>query len=270
MLLAEVTDDIDARREEVRRYLNQQGLGALPAGAYHLARAEFERSFSGDLARCGCFVQLLGPILGKTPPDVPEGYGRLQYDLAKKRGARILQWRPPDLNLSEATSAAHVAFLRSDTVSAIPLEDFKRSIVDAMVRKEPAPVEKAPFLFVNAAPPDMEEAQAIVNTLDDFVEWEMPLYDQSASAEAVQNEIEPQLVDCDGLVVVHGKAGPRWVLSQLQQYRKLAPRRKKEPRLLAVVGATKGFALSIPIKLRGMATFEIADAARRIREAFGH
>jgi hypothetical protein len=58
------------------------------------------------------------------------------------------------------------------------------------------------------------------------------------------------------------------VVSRLQQYRKLAPRRKKDPQLLAVVSETKDLALSIPIKLRGMATFDINEAAKRIKEAF--
>jgi hypothetical protein len=156
----------------------------------------------------------------------------------------------------------------SASVRAMPFEDFKRNIIEATVRHEPAKSEKSHFLFVNAAPVDMAQAQAIVRNLDESLEWEMPVYEPDAKAEAIQNEIEPQLVDCDALVVVYGKAGVKWVVSQLQQYRKLAPRRKKDPQLLAVVSETKDLALSIPIKLRGMATFDINEAAKRIKEAF--
>lgn len=268
VLLAEVTDDLDARREEIRRYLNQQGIGTLPTGSYRLDRVEFERSICADLDRCAGFVQLLGPIAGKAPPDVPEGFGRLQFELASKRNIPVLQWRSPELSADAATSAAHREFLMSASVRAMPFEDFKRNIIEATVRHEPAKSEKSHFLFVNAAPVDMAQAQAIVRNLDESLEWEMPVYDADAKAEAIQNEIEPQLVDCDALVVVYGKAGVKWVVSQLQQYRKLAPRRKKDPQLLAVVSETKDLALSIPIKLRGMATFDINEAAKRIKEAF--
>ncbi|MBV8107570.1 MAG: TIR domain-containing protein [Hyphomicrobiales bacterium] len=268
VLLAEVTDDLDARREEIRRYLNQQGIGTLPTGSYRLDRTEFERSICADLDRCAGFVQLLGPIAGKAPPDVPEGFGRLQFELASKRNIPVLQWRSPELGADEATSLAHRQFLMSASVRAMPFEDFKRNIVEAIVKNEPAKSEKSHFLFVNAAPIDMAQAKAIVSNLDDSLEWEMPLYEADAKAEAIQNEIEPQLVDCDALVVIYGKAGVKWVVSQLQQYRKLAPRRKKDPQLLAVVGETKDLALSIPIKLRGMATFDINEAAKRIKDAF--
>ncbi len=268
VLLAEVTDDLDARREEIRRYLNQNGVGVLPTGDYHLGRAEFERSCAADLENSACFVQLLGPYHGKTPPDIPEGYGRLQLNLAKRRGLPVLQWRDPELDVEKATSAAQIAFLRSETVRAMPIEDFKRSIIAAMAKPDAARSDRSPFLFVNAAPADIDDAQAIVSKLDDCVEWEIPFYDSSASAESIQSEIEPQLVECDGLVLICGKGGVRWVVGQLQQYRKLAPRRKQDPRLLAVVGETRDFAISIPIKLRGMATFEIGEAVKRIREAF--
>jgi hypothetical protein len=46
VLLAEVTDDLDPRRDDMRRYLDQAGIGTLPTGAYYgLARREFEQSF---------------------------------------------------------------------------------------------------------------------------------------------------------------------------------------------------------------------------------
>jgi hypothetical protein len=268
VLLAEVTDDLEARREEIRRYLNQQGIGTLPTSSYRLARSEFERSICADLERCTGFVQLLGPIAGKAPPDVPEGYGRFQFELARKRNIPVLQWRSPELSVHEATSAAHRQFLQFESVRAVSFEEFKRSIFEAIAQREIAKSDRSHFLFVDAAPVDMDQAHAIVSGLDNSLDWEMPLYEPDAKAGEIQNEIEPQLVDCDALVVIYGKAGVRWVVSQLQQYRKLAPRRKSDPRLLAVAGETRELALSIPIKVRGMAAFELAEVAKRIKEAF--
>jgi TIR domain len=268
VLLAEVTDDLGPRREEIRRYLNQYGVGALPTGSYHLGRAEFERACVADLENSACFVQLLGPHLGKTPPDIPEGYGRLQFDLAKRRGLPVLQWRDPELDIEKATSATQNAFLRSETVRAMPVEDFKRSIIAAIAKPDVAPRERSPYLFVDAAPADIDDAQLIRDKLRDVVDSHISSYDSSWNAESIQSDVEQALVECDALVLICGKAGGRWVSSQLLQYRKLAPRRKKEPRLLAAVGATRDLAMSIPIWLRGMAAFEISEAEKRIREVF--
>jgi hypothetical protein len=96
----------------------------------------------------------------------------------------------------------------------------------------------------------------------------MPPYEPDAKAEKIQNEIETGLVDCDALVVLYGEVGVSWVWSQLQQYRKLAPKRAKVPRLRAVVTTSKEAKAPIPIGLPGWMTFPIDEAAARIRAAF--
>ena len=73
--LAEVTDDLEFRRLEVRRYLEQKGVLVLPEASLPLGGAQFEAALDADLARSLVFVQLLGPVPGKRPPDVPDGYG---------------------------------------------------------------------------------------------------------------------------------------------------------------------------------------------------
>ena len=62
--LAEVTDDLEFRRLEVRRYLEQQGIVVLPEASLPLGRTQFEVAIDADLARSRVFVQLLGPIPG--------------------------------------------------------------------------------------------------------------------------------------------------------------------------------------------------------------
>ena len=268
VLLAEVTDDLDARRDDVRRYLDLAGIGCLPSGSYRLGRADFEPAFLADIEKCEAFVQLLGPNAGKAPPDVPEGFGRLQYDLAKSRNIPIVQWRSPELNIGQGVSNSQRALLALDTVQATPFEDFKRAIVEQLTKAEPPNSSRAPFLFVNAAPADIDRANALLDGLNDSFDCEMPDYEPSDKAEAIQNKIEPKLIDCDALIVLYGEAGKTWVTSQLQQYRKLSPRRKKDPRLLAVVNALSEAPAVIPIRLRGMTTFQIDEAVARIKQAF--
>jgi hypothetical protein len=268
VLLAAVIDDLDARREEMRRYLDQAGIGTLPAGDYRLTRTEFEQSFSADLDKCKAFVQLLGPIAGKSPPDVPEGFARLQFDLAKSRHVPILQWRSQDINVLGVSSAAQRQLLQAETVQATPFEEFKRTIVEAVTRTEQPKSEGPSFVFVNAAPVDMDRAWTLVHVLEDSLDCGMPLYESDAKAEEIQNETETGLLGCDALVVLYGEVRASWVLGQLYQYLKLRPRRPKDPRLLAVVTTSKEAKTPIPMKLRGLTTFPIDEAAERIRAAF--
>src|SRR5262249_3035943 len=63
VLLAEATSQaLKERRDDLRRYLDQSGIGVLPSGSYvWLPNAELEQALAADLARCAAFVQLLGP-----------------------------------------------------------------------------------------------------------------------------------------------------------------------------------------------------------------
>ena len=274
ILLAEVTDDLEGRRDEARRYLAQQEIAVLPTGTYRLSREDFARALAADLARCAAFVQLLGPVIGKQPPDVPEGFGRLQYELAQQVLGRrpnlaILQWRSPDLDISTIESAPHRRFLELATVQAVPFEDFKRAIVDT-VRPKSIKALKGPnpsFVFINASDVDIEDAHVVRERLGDGLAWAMPLHDPDAKAEEVQEYLEANLKNCDGLVVVYGKARPRWVASQLQLYQKLAADRGKDLRVLAIVEAPPEPKAPIPIGLPGLRTVRIADVANVIKPA---
>lgn len=270
VLLAEVTDDLDPRREEMRRYLDQAGIDVLPAGAYRMTRQDFERGFAADLPRCRAFVQLLGPLAGKTPEDVPEGFGRLQLQLAQKGGAPVLQWRDPELDLAQVGPPVQRTLLQGDGVQAMPFEAFKRSVAALF---EPPPPARRPappaFLFVNAADVDVAHAERLVAALDGAFDWELPVYDPAANAEEIQSGIEAQLLDSDALVFFYGEANPRWVRSQLQLYRKLAPRRAREPRMLALVSAPPEPKPPLQIGLQGLQHISLADAPARIRTMLG-
>jgi hypothetical protein len=267
VLLAEVTDDLDPRRDEMRRYLDQAGIGTLPAGAYGRARKEFEQFFFADLDKCKVVVQLLGPFAGKSPPDVPEGFAQLQFDLAKSRRVPILQWRSPDLNVVDVSSATQRELLQAETVQATSFEEFKRTVADAVTRTEQPKLERSSFVFVNAAPVDMYRAWILRNSLGDSIGSEISHYEPDANAGKIQNEIENGLIECDALVVLYGEVGLSWVVGQLRQFRKLVPNRTKDPRLLAVATASKEAKAPIPISLPGMKTFPIDEAAAHIRAA---
>jgi hypothetical protein len=250
VLLAETTDDLDNKRQEARRYLEQTGIAVLPAGReyYGLARPDYEKAVLDDLGNSAAFVQLLGPFRGRSRGDVPDGYGWLQYELANRQQHRILQWRSPDLkDLAEIEDERQRQLL--ETADAMPFEDFKQKIV-RLIRTEDRKAPPRPsFIFINCDAVDTDRADDIGQHLGD-VDWERPPYEDQPKAGELQENIESNLIDCDGLFIVFGMTRPGWVRDQIQLYRKLRPRRAKEPQVLAVVQAgpepreLKGFGLA--------------------------
>jgi hypothetical protein len=249
VLLAETTDDLVRKRDEARRYLEQAGIDVLPTGTYYgLAAAGYEKAVLNDLSRCAAFVQLLGPDLGRCLNDVPDGFGWLQYNLAKRLHRPILQWCSPDLRDLEAVEDPRQKRLL-ETADAMPFEEFKNKIVRAVITDEPKPARPS-FFFINCDAVDTDQADDIGNHLGGNVDWERPLYEENPKATVLQENIASNVVDCDGLFIVHGKARPGWVRDQIQLYRKLRAKRSREPRVLAVVQAghepqeLKGFGLA--------------------------
>ena len=284
VFLADVTDDLELRRDEIRRYLDQAGVGVLPTSSYRLDREEFERSLTSDLGSSAVFVQLLGQVVGKRPPDVPDGFNWLQLELAKRAGLPILQWRSPDLDLSKVEPALQKKLLELETVRAMPFEDFKKSIIDIFKKATappPPPPQPSPhggpatnpsMIFINADPVDKASADAIKESLGDRFGWSMPLslYDSEARPDELQQDMEANLINSEGMFIVYGAARPAWVTSQIQLYRKLAPRRQSSLRLLAVVQAPPAPKAPISIGLPGLLTIEIDRVSEVANSLLSH
>jgi len=236
--LAEVTDDLEFRRLEVRRYLEQQGTLVLPETSLPLGRAQFEAALDTDLARSRVFVQLLGPMRGKMPPDVPDGYGWLQVDLARRRGMSVLQWRNPELDLTVIEWPRHRELLQLETVQATSLETFKSAVAAALAPPPPPAPPRAtgdrPFVFLNTEPRHGEIAAEIRAALGSRAVLAEPLRD--GPAEEVRTDFEQNLIDCDAMIMVYAdNAG--WARAQLRAFLKATPRRERPVRVILVIDA---------------------------------
>ncbi|MCB1489147.1 MAG: toll/interleukin-1 receptor domain-containing protein, partial [Bauldia sp.] len=128
VMIAQVTEDLEADREQLVSYLDQCGIPNLPTDFYPQGSADFKAAVEQDLARSDLFVQLLGRTSGRRPRDMPEGYLVAQYQLAEAAGRKILQWRSPDLVPDDVADEAHRAFLFGEKVAAIGFESFKAQI----------------------------------------------------------------------------------------------------------------------------------------------
>ena len=96
LFLAEVTENLEEYRQEVKRYLEQhlkqQGVRILPDKTY--AFATLQQSLDQDLSECSLFVQLLSDKTDQL------NYAQFQYERAQIASLPILQWRDPTLNLA--------------------------------------------------------------------------------------------------------------------------------------------------------------------------
>jgi hypothetical protein len=238
VFLAEVTDDLEFRRRELRRYLEQQDVTVLPVATYPLGRSEFEVALNADLVRSRLFVQLLGPEPGKLPPDVPEGYGWLQFRGARRHGMRVLQWRNSELDLAIIEWPPHRELLELETVHATTLETFKSAVAAALAPAPPSAAPRAagdqPLVFLNTEPRHSEIAAKIRDVIRGRAALVEPL--REGPAEEVRVDFEQNLIDCDAMVMVYtDNAG--WARAQLRAFRKQAHQRARPVRAIPVLDA---------------------------------
>lgn len=253
VFLADVTDDLEDSRDEVKRYLVQAGFNVLPGSLYSYESTAFTRSLEADLAKCKLFVQLLSGSPGKHPQDLPQGYLVLQHQRAVAVGKPILQWRSPDLDLTSVRDPKHREFLETETVRAVRLEELKAQVGSWFERKDPvAPTGGHDALvFLNAADEDQSLVQNISAVLDDLgTGYVLPL----RSDEPVENRhaFEEYVKCCDALLIVYGCVNIKWVSDQLLAIRKLLWQRTAPLAVMAIFDGPPEQKPALNLKLPGM------------------
>ena len=235
ILLAQVTDDLDDDREQVRRYVEQYGVTCLPEGVYPQGGEAFTAALDADLARADAYVQLLGRTRARRPPDMPLGYDRLQFERAVKSGLPILQWLRPDVDPVTVTDPEHAKLLSGEHVMRIGLEAFKADVVKRLSKPPAAPPQSSPeqFIFINADGSDIKIAEDLRQQFKGAnLTAAVPIL--QGSSEDVRLDLEENIVECDALVMVYGETTPVWVRGQLRLYSKLKHRRREPLKTLAI------------------------------------
>src|SRR5262249_54446385 len=151
VLLAQVTEDLELEREELKSYLEQYEFRVLPNETYPQGADSFSRAFSEDAAQAELIVQLLGPSEGRIPPDLKVSYPRYQAEIIASMGKPCLRWRRSDLQLSRVRNSAYRSLLQDATVTASGFETFKSEAL-ARLSHNNAPKETQPdaMIFINA------------------------------------------------------------------------------------------------------------------------
>ena len=234
VFLAQVTNDLDEEREQVRRYLEQFGIVVLPESPYPQDGADFSKALEVDLARSDAFVHLLGGTHAKRPPDMPMGYDRLQFEQAASRGLPILQWLRPDVDPAAITDPEHAKLLVGENVMRMGLEGFKAEVVKQVAGPPPPPSSgEQQFIYINADGSDLKLAEDLRREFKSAnLIAAVPVL--RGSSEDVRLGLEQNIVECDALVMVYGETTPDWVRGQLRLYSKLRHRRKQPLKALAL------------------------------------
>lgn len=240
ILVAQTTDDVADEADELVRYLDQYSdeINTLPKAAYPQGGEAFMSAFRQDLARADLFVQLLGQRPGRFPPDLPEGYTRFQFDAAKLASVEIMQWRHPNLDVSQISDPMYRKLLTSETVVASGLEAFKNQILTWARRRKPESRKstvksQSPTIFINADDKDLTVAKEIEREcLRHALTTVLPM--NGPSSEANRKDLAENLTDCDVLLFIYGDTTQDWIRSQLRFFGKIKQKRDSEPKLLAI------------------------------------
>jgi hypothetical protein len=244
VFLADVTDDLEDRREELAAYVKQAGLNVLPQTWYPPDDYEsYRRRMADDLSRSKLFVQLLSDLGGKRPPGWPSRLPLALYEEAKRAGLPIRQWRSQELDVKRVEAAApeHYRLLDGPEVRASGIEEFKRAVVEEATRvpKPAAPVNGSRgqvMVFVNSDSADRPLAQELGRCLLSCgIGYSMPLVTANPKPGEVREDLELNLSTCDGLILLYGHTPASWVRRQLAQGRKILSQRESPLEALALV-----------------------------------
>jgi len=253
VLVARATDDLEEREQEIRNHLVQAGLRSPPRKMYlQTSEQEFEAALLADLRQCKVFAQVLSSARG--PEMVFGGEGRLPvrlFDLAKKSGIKILQWRDRGVDPSSVGDPTHRKLL--DGAIACPIEEFKRLLVDEAKRVPPVPRSRPAkvIVYVDTDPADRELALAIGQELSRAgIACYFPL--DAGTPEQIRKDVEANLRDCDGVLVVYGSSEIDSVRTRLRFDSKIVSQRESPPATLAIYEGPPPDALKLKRLLASM------------------
>ena len=228
VFLARSTDDLEEREENLKRYLAQAGINVLPRTWYpdHTVAA-FTTAMAADLGGCKAFVQLLSASRGRKIEPGGKRYAALQQEIAKTSRRPLLVWRSPDIDLKSIDDDDHRD--RLDSARACNFEEFKRAVVEEARREPPRPKQKSANVvaFLDVDLPDMRIAKEVADylLLEHGIECFWPV--RSGKPEELRKDLERQLLECDGLLLVYGSTEPLWVRDQWHQIRKVTSGRER-------------------------------------------
>lgn len=253
VFLAEVTSDLQAEYEAIRRDLHDQGCRVLPTRPLPLREDELEDFMREEMDRCQMSVHLIGCHYGMVPEEGTSSITELQNEYAVRRAVagdfpRLL-WMRPQLTSDDLRQQIFIDHVRSDGRILDKADLLETSFEElrtvlrrrlGMMRK-PAPPPSAPAAPLAApAPPsgtvpgdgvtrlylvcDQRDREAVGP-------WSTFLFDQGLEVipsvfEGDEGELREyhaeSLRTCDGVFIYHGAGNELWLRRKLREVEKIA------------------------------------------------
>jgi hypothetical protein len=241
IFLAEVTDDLTRSRDQVKRYLEQQGLQVLPSTPYYFhTEAELHEALAADLRKSSLFVQLLSDSMPQRP--VWMTTPMLQWERAKQiQELTILQWRDSKLELETVSDATYRALLEG-SITGMTLEEFQQYVIQRLEEKKrikeeakkrqveyPGNISGYNSVFIRAYHEDEELAKQIDKLLNQKYEMLCVRFIGELNSQAELRDLKGHFSESDAVLIIYGKSPLSWIYSQLRLFFKLAGRRQPRP-----------------------------------------
>ncbi len=253
VFLAEVTDDLQARRNEIKHYLEQQNFQVVPETLYYFPTDEaLCRAIDEDLRKSILFVQLLSLATAHRPagmstPQVQ--YKRVQA-IRDEKSLAILQQRDPALELSSITDSSHRALLK--LAINMNVEEFKPYIIrelDAAAKRKYSKPEKRKvikelqlpltnytlpaWVFINASLEDKNLAREVGDILiKHAIAYTLPI--ESSQPAEMRQDTDDNLLYCDAVILLYGKTPMVQVRQQIMYCRRMEGLRETPLKIIAV------------------------------------
>jgi hypothetical protein len=265
IFLAEVTDDLNEQRDQVKRYLEQQNIKVVPSAQYlfqgNNATEDLRQAIEKDLLKSVLFVQLLSQVNPHRPPGMSTP--RLQYESAKNIGLSILHWSHLQLDLTTITDSAQKAFLNSVQPMESSLEEFKQYIIsqlEKVVRQKRLDTKpKDSFVFINIVPEDKNIADEIGLILaQQGIGFAISLFDNELSSEQKREIDEDNLQLSHATIMLCDKELKYWAIKELQRCLKMQNRRDSALTVIALFNKSPSKELVLGMRLPNMRFFDCA------------
>ena len=232
VFLAEVTSDLKAERDRIRRELLERGHTVLPHRPLPLEADEAGRLISDSLAKAQLAVHLIGSRYGVVPEGADisllEMQSRLSSQQGEQNGLQRLVWIPAD---KKPDSERHSEFIRSiqdgsEGMATTELLTGQIGEIKDLAVKRLRPDEQqtgSPSPALGQAEEDGEtriylicdqQDEEAVEPIEDFLydqgyEVKTPQFDgdEDAFVQAHQDNLR----FCDGILIYFGNASGQWV-----------------------------------------------------------
>lgn len=247
--LAEVTDDLEPDREDLRRTLVQRGITVLPDQPLSTDSAELIEEVRAGLGTAALSIHLLGSFYGKRPAGETRSSTHVQLDLAaeealeragSERELPRFIWIPRSLDVAslreeqrnllraveeEPDSASPAAVLK------VGLEELKETVIEKLEELFPPPPEPlvaetpGAVIYLSCQPEDDPEADAICDLLR-AAHHDVVLPIRHGDAAELDRHYRTNLQYCDALLVLYASSPLHWVREEILKVRRLLAGRR--------------------------------------------